>query len=123
VAEILYNEDNEELAYKNTNDLLKKHPDIQGIYVNSFNSMGVIRSLTEHKVAGKICLIVSDITDEIKAYLETGAIAATIFQNQYYQGYLGLRYLYQYMAENLQVEDTIYIKPEVVFRTNMSFYE
>jgi LacI family transcriptional regulator len=123
VAAILYNEDNEELAYKNTNSLLKKHSDIQGIYVNSFNSMGVIRSLTEHGMAGKVCLIASDITDEIKKYLDTGFIAATIFQNQYYQGYLGLRYLYQYIAENLQVEDTIYVKPEVVFRSNMSFYE
>jgi LacI family transcriptional regulator len=122
VIAVIYNHDNEETAYMQTKELLYEHPGIRGIYVNSYNSSGVIRAVTEQGMAGKICLITSDINDELRNCLEQGTVSATIFQNQYRQGQLGLRYLYHHIAENLQVDDTISIKPEVIFRSNMAHY-
>jgi ABC-type sugar transport system substrate-binding protein len=107
----------------NTNKLLREHPDIRGIYVNSYNSEGVIRSVREQGLAGKICLITSDLNDHLRKCLEEGTVSATIFQNQYRQGRLGLLYLYKYITENLEVEDTIRINPEVIFRSNMALYD
>jgi LacI family transcriptional regulator len=122
LAAVVYNKDKEELAYTNTNKLLHDHPDIKGIYVNSYNSSGVIRSITEHGLAGKIFLITSDINTEIRHCLKNGAVSATIFQNQYMQGLMGLRYLYRSISENIPLEDTILINPELVFRSNMLLY-
>jgi LacI family transcriptional regulator len=120
---ILYNEDEEELSYNNTNKLLQEHPDIKGIYVNSFNSSGVIRSVIEHGLGGKICLITSDINDEIRRCLVNGIVSATIFQNQYNQGLMGMKYLYRSISENLPVDDTILLNPEIIFRSNMDLYK
>jgi LacI family transcriptional regulator len=122
LAAVMYNEDKEKLAYTNTNKLLKEHPDIKGIYVNSYNSKGVIRAITAQGLAGKICLITSDINSEIRRCLEQGIVMATIFQNQYRQGRLGLRYLYQSISENEPVDDTVLINPEIIFRSNLSLY-
>jgi ABC-type sugar transport system substrate-binding protein len=119
----LYNKDNEQVAYSNTNILLKQHPDIMGIYVNSHNSSGVIRSVREHGLGGKVILITSDINDELCKCLEDGTVTATVFQNQYRQGRLALRYLYQHISENLEIEDTITVNPELIFRSNMHRYQ
>jgi LacI family transcriptional regulator len=122
VAAVLYNHEVEELGYLNTRKILQKHPDIRGIYVNSYNSQGVIRAVVEMGMGGKILLITSDINSCLRQCLEEGVVSATIFQNQYRQGRLGLRYLYRHITENLEVEDTIRINPEIIFRSNMALY-
>jgi LacI family transcriptional regulator len=120
---IIYNKDDEETAYANTNAILDTHSEIQGIYVNSYNSRGVIRSIRDHNLGGKIVLITSDINDELCGCLANGIVSATIYQNQYRQGRLGLKYLYQCISENKSIEDTITINPEIIFRSNMHRYQ
>ena len=44
LVDIFYHYDHEGISYEMTNALLERHPDLGGIYVNSFNSRGVIRS-------------------------------------------------------------------------------
>jgi LacI family transcriptional regulator len=122
VVAVLYNHEVEELAYQNTRKVLQKHPDIRGIYVNSYNSRGVVRAVVELGMGGEILLVTSDINSYLRQCLEEGIVSATIFQNQYRQGRLGLRYLYRHITENLEVEDTIRINPEVIFRSNMALY-
>jgi LacI family transcriptional regulator len=124
VIATLYNRDTRQVAYANTNALLEKHPEVQGIYVNSYNSGGVIRSVREHGLSGKIVLITSDINEELAACLMDGTVSATIYQNQYRQGRLGLRYLYQYISENQKkIEDIISVNPEVIFKSNINRYQ
>jgi LacI family transcriptional regulator len=122
VITTLYNRDTRKAAYENTNTLLDEHPELQGIYVNSYNSSGVIRSVREHGLSGKIVLITSDINEELVACLMDGTVSATIYQNQYRQGRLGLRYLYQYISENQKVDDIISVNPEVIFKSNINRY-
>ncbi|MDR2048539.1 MAG: LacI family DNA-binding transcriptional regulator, partial [Treponema sp.] len=119
----LYNRDTRKLAYMNTNALLEEHPELQGIYVNSYNSSGVIRSVREHGLSGKIVLITSDINEELVACLMDGTVSATIYQNPYRQGRLGLRYLYQHISENRKIDDVISVNPEVIFKSNINRYQ
>jgi len=123
IREVCYNRDSHEAAYRQTKEMIKKQPSIKGIYINSFNYSGVIEAVTDLGLAGKISIITSDISGKIKEYLAEGTVAATIFQNQYQQGQLGLRYLYRYVAENVVPEDMMAIKPEAVFISNINFYE
>ena len=123
VQSVYYNKDNPLLAYQQTLTLLKRKPSIAGIYVNTANSPGVIKAILELGLGKKISLITSDLTKTIKNYIKTGVITATIFQNQYEQGRLGLLYLYRYIAEGMKVDDTVYVKPEIVLKANLNYYE
>jgi LacI family transcriptional regulator len=123
ITEVYYNMDNVQHAYTATNDLLDKNPDIGGIYVNSFNSSGVLKSIVEHGLGGKITVVASDIFDELRNYIEQGIVIASIFQDQYTQGKIGLRMLYQSIAEDVDVDDTVLINPQIILRSNMGLYK
>ena len=123
LRKICYNQDSHEVAYRQTKVLLEENPDIKGMYINSFNSPGVIEAVRDAGLDGKICIIASDISAELKDCLAKGVVMATIFQNQYRQGQLGLRYLYRAITENAEPEEMIIIKPEAVFNSNMHLYE
>jgi LacI family transcriptional regulator len=123
LRKICYNQDSHDLAYRQTKALLEENPDIKGIYINSFNSLGVVEAVRDAGLDGDICIVASDISAQIKEYLAKGVVTATIFQNQYRQGQLGLRYLYRAVAENAAPDEMTIIKPEAVFNSNMHFYE
>lgn len=122
VACVYFNYDSEQIAYQETNRVLEEFPNIGGIYVNSFNSVSVIRSIKEHGLAGKIRVITSDIYDELRQNIDEGIVNASIFQDQYTQGRLGLRLLYQTIAENLDVEERTLISPQIILRSNMELF-
>ena len=123
VVNVLYNKDDNEIAYRHTNKLLKNHPDLKGIYVDTFASSGVIRSVVKNGKAGRIFLITSDINDEIRECLENGTVSASIFQDQYRQGRYALRYLYDYITSHQKIDDVTYIYPQIIVRSNMAFYK
>jgi LacI family transcriptional regulator len=122
VVKILYNRDNNEIAFKNTGKLLKEHPDLDGIYICTFASSGVIRSVVKNGKAGRMCLVTSDINDEIRESLENGTVKASIFQDQFRQGRYGLRYLYDYITSNQKIDDVTYIYPQIILKSNMALY-
>lgn len=119
---ICYNYDNEEIAYENTLRLLDARPDLGAIYINSYNSSGVIRAVREKGMAGKLLLITSDINDELRACIQDGTVTASIFQNQYEQGRLGLHRLFNALAKDEVVEDTIAIDPQIIFSSNLELF-
>ncbi|MGI6162172.1 MAG: substrate-binding domain-containing protein [Christensenellales bacterium] len=123
LAEIYYNFDNVQYAYSETNAILDKYPDLGGIYVNSFNSSGVLKSVEERGLGGRITIVTSDIYDELRRYIERGVVTASIFQDQYTQGKMGLKMLYQSIAEDLEVKDTTLINPQIILRSNMKLYK
>lgn len=122
VACVYNNYDSAHIAYEETNRVLEEYPDLGGIYVNSFNSVGVIRSIKEHGLGGKICVITSDIYDELRQNINSGIVTASIFQDQFTQGRLGLRLLYQSIAESIEVCDRTLISPQVIMRSNMELF-
>ena len=119
---ICYNIDNADVAYASTCQLLDDCPDLGAIYVNSFNSSGVLRAVRERGLAGKILMITSDISEELRACIRDGVVTATIFQNQYEQGKRGLHMLYQALANNEPVHGNIMIDPQIVMRSNLDLF-
>ena len=96
---------------------------MKGIYVGTFASSGVIRSVNKHGKAGRICLVTSDINDEIRECLDKGIVSASIFQDQYRQGRYALRYLYDYIESHQKIDDVTYIYPQIIMRSNMALYK
>lgn len=122
LATVYYNYDSPQRAYTETNRVLEEHRNLGAIYVNSYNSAGVIQSVREHGLSGKICIITSDVYPGLDDALNDGTVIASIFQDQYSQGRLGLRYLYQTIAEGLKTEDTIRVKTQIVMRSNVELF-
>lgn len=119
---VLYNGDNARTAYESTLQALDAHPDLGAIYVNSFNSSGVIRAVQERGLAGKIMLVTSDINDELRACIRSGVVAASIFQNQYEQGRRGLHLLYQALANQVEVAEFNTVDPQIILSSNLELF-
>ena len=122
IAEVAYNHDNAEIAYASTARILREHADLGGVYVNSFNYTGVIRAVRESGRAGEVLIIASDICEELKELIREGTVVASIFQNQYEQGRLGLHRMYEALADDAPVEDVICIDPQIVMYSNITLY-
>lgn len=119
---IQYNMDNEDIAYESTCRLLDAFPNLGAIYINSFNYRGVIHAVRERGKAGSLLLITSDISNELRGLIEDGIVSASIFQNQYEQGRLGLHRLYHALDGGESVEDTISIDPQIILSSNLSLF-
>lgn len=119
---VYYNQDNEDVAYRETLRLLDLHPDLGAIYINSFNFSGVIRAVQEKGRAGEIVLITSDISNELRSLIAKGVVAASIFQNQYEQGRRGLHRLYHSLDSRDVAEEIIKIDPQIVLASNLSLF-
>jgi ABC-type sugar transport system substrate-binding protein len=122
LARICYNMDNEDIAYESTCRLLDEIPDLGAIYINSFNYRGVIHAVQERGRAGKILLITSDISSELRKLIECGIVSASIFQNQYEQGRRGLHSLYHALDTAETGEEIIAIDPQIIMSSNLSLF-
>lgn len=122
LCSICYNMDNEDIAYEGTCRLLEAVPDLGAIYINSFNYRGVIHAVQEKGMAGKMLLITSDISNELRRLIEGGIVAASIFQNQYEQGRRGLHSLYHALDTSETAEELIAIDPQIILNSNLSLF-
>lgn len=111
-------------AYILAERLVKEHPDIDGIYLATANSVTFCNRLTELGYAGKIKLIASDIFPKMVEFIKSGLVFATIFQNPFNQGRLATRYLFEYLVEGREFEkDDILLDPQIVLKSNLELYE
>lgn len=122
LCDVLYNGDNVQTAYESTLQALDEHPDLGAIYVNSFNSSGVIRAVKEKGLAGQVMLVASDINDELRACIRSGAVAASIFQNQYEQGHRGLHMLYRALANGEEIPEFNAVDPQIILSSNLELF-
>ena len=122
LARICYNMDNENIAYEGTCSLLDEIPDLGAIYINSFNYRGVIHAVQEKGMTGKVLLITSDISNELRSLIENGIVSASIFQNQYEQGRRGLHSLHQALDTAEIMQEIIAIDPQIIMNSNLSLF-
>lgn len=75
-----------------TEDTFDLYPKLAGIFaVNESAAVGAARALVKLKQAQKIKLVGFDSSLQEIAFLESGVIAATVVQNPFTMGYLGVR--------------------------------
>ena len=65
ILKIYENLDDDSLAYENADRLLKEHPQVEGIYINSANSSSVCQRVIEKGLAGKIKIVASDAIPDV----------------------------------------------------------
>lgn len=114
--------DSKDAAYDATIQTLREHPYLAGIYVDSFNSFGVIEAVKDMGMERKLTLITSDISENLRAHISQGIVQATICQNQFEQGRMGLEHLFWYIMEGTIESSTILLPPQLVLNSNIELY-
>ncbi len=92
IEETWFSEGKEDIAYAQTLDILKKHPDVAGIFgANEKTVIGIARAIEDLGLNGKIKLVGFDGNQEEVMFIEKGVIDAVMVQRPFNMGYLGVR--------------------------------
>lgn len=102
VLDTKYCHENDQEAEMIISDILKEHPDVDGIYMTSHGEGGVCRGLIKQQKNGKIKMIASDFSEETYHYLREGIIHLLIGQDGQIQGYEPTMILYRMLFNNEQ---------------------
>lgn len=97
--------------------------DIDGIYVSSANSIPICEYLEKHNLAGKVALVTSDTFEQLNAYIRSGVVSATIYQDPFRQGKNAFTNLYRHIVENAEIPHILQSNPQIVMRSNLSLFE
>jgi LacI family transcriptional regulator len=109
-------------AYQVTLALLKRKPRPIGIYVNTANSVPVLRALEEKGMWGRVELITTDLFAELVPLIESGKILATLHQRPFTQGKLAFETLCRFLLEGVQPEPVTRLAPHIILRSNLPLF-
>jgi LacI family transcriptional regulator len=121
VAVIEGHEDEEE-SFQKTLDLLRRTPELGGIYVNTVNCLPVCLALGAWDLEGKVKLITSDLFAEMSPYFEKGTIAASIYHQPHRQGQIVVRLIADHLISKASFPPVIRLSPAVVMLSNLRLF-
>jgi len=78
VVDTLINLETAEITHEATVELLQRHPDLVGFYVCGGGMEGAISAIREEKLAGKLAVVVNELTPDSKAALADDVVTAVI---------------------------------------------
>lgn len=99
--------------------ILKSHPNLGGIYINTANSAPVIQALEQSGRLGKTQVIATDLFPEMAQWIELGQIFATLHQRPFTQGRIAFETLSGYLVSGASAKHTIRLAPHIVLRSNL----
>jgi LacI family transcriptional regulator len=78
VLDTLVNLETRQITHEATLDLLHRHPDLTGFYVAGGGMEGAISAIREEKLAGKLNIIVNELTPDSRAALADDIVMMAI---------------------------------------------
>jgi LacI family transcriptional regulator len=109
-------------AYRATLELLRRKSKPIGIYINTANSVPVLRAIEENGMWGRVRLITTDLFNELVPLIESGKILATLYQRPFTQGKLAFETLCRYLVEGIQPEPITRLAPHIILRSNLPLF-
>jgi ribose transport system substrate-binding protein len=107
------------LCGEQTRKIIAEHEQIDGIIaLNAISSLGVANEIQGLGLAGKVKVITFDNTPEDIEFLQEGIIQATIIQNPFSMGYLGVKYAAE-ANEGKKVPESVDTGTKVIDQENM----
>ncbi len=98
---------------------MESNPLLNGVYISTVGRRGVYRALKRLGVAGKVHVVVHDLTQDNLDMIKDGVVDFAIGQDVKTQGTLPLRLLYQYLTKHQTPERRIYTTNiDIKFRYN-----
>ncbi|MBC8611814.1 LacI family DNA-binding transcriptional regulator [Massilimaliae timonensis] len=112
------NEDDSEISYEKTKMILTKYQNLDYLCILGAGISGSIQAIKEKK-GGKVPkLLVYDLIEDVKQALNEKIVKATVTQEPFQQGYLGVQTMARYLAFGQYPEsDVIYTELAVIIST------
>jgi LacI family transcriptional regulator len=100
IVDLQRNDDNNELSFIVTKNLLKQHPQLDGICFLGAGVTGGLKAISEIGTKTNFKVITYDLSVGVKLGLANNQIAASILQEPYRQGYEGTQIMGKYLLFN-----------------------
>ncbi|MCL6558978.1 MAG: substrate-binding domain-containing protein [Firmicutes bacterium] len=113
----------ESLAESLTRKIIGENGDIDAfVCLNAYGVVGTARAIKHMNLAGKVKIIGFDSTPEEVSFIEKGVVQATVIQNPFSMGYLGVKNAVD-AINGLSVPQYINTGSKVIDKNNMYFPE
>ena len=122
IAAVVEAHDDEVEAYEKCRDVLASTPDVAGVYVSTANSMPVMRALDDQALSGRVAVITTDLFPALAPLIESGRVAATIYQRPWVQGQIAFQAIYKFLVEGVTPPPVNRLSPHVVMRSNLKLF-
>ena len=122
IIKVIEDHQDEDESFQKTFELLRRTPNLAGIYVNTVNCLPVCRALGACRVSGKAKLIATDLFAEMSPYLQKGTITASIYQHPHRQGEIAVRLMTDHLTNKVNFPPKVHLSPTVVMASNVHLY-
>lgn len=109
-------------TYQKCAHLLKSQPALAGIYVSTANCLPVCQAIRDASVGGRVQVIATDLFTDAVPWLESGVIAACIYQHPYVQGQTAISVLVDHFMRGVPLPGVHYLNPSIVLRANVRLF-
>lgn len=109
-------------AFRGAAALIKKHPELRGLYISTANSLPVLRALEESGRLGKVHVIATDLYPELVPHIEAGNVLASLYQRPYAQGKAAFEMLLSFLTTGAAPRQIIRLAPHIILRSNLSLF-
>ena len=109
-------------AYDATLKLISRRPRPEGIYINTANSLPVLRALEESKLLDQLQIITTDLYAELVPFIERGKVLASLYQRPYTQGKTAFEILVRFLTHQIAPEHATRLAPHIILRSNLSLF-
>lgn len=116
ILDIKYDYDDDWVAEKIVEEMIKKEPELAGIYLCASGVEGACKVLEKRELTGKIKVVCNDLTEKNREYLKQGTIQFLLGQNAYIQGYEPVMTLFRKLLDGVEPEEE-YHYTEIVIKT------
>ncbi|MDR3551988.1 MAG: LacI family DNA-binding transcriptional regulator [Clostridia bacterium] len=123
VKGIYETQDDKEVAYYLARKVINEIPDLGGIYVSSYNSVGVCNCIEDMNKKDDIIVIGQDIYPELVKKLNSGSLRATLFQDQFNQARTAALKIFDYITGTIDSIGDILVTPHIVLKSNLECYD
>ena len=114
--------DDEREGHRRAIALLRAHPDLQGMYVSTVNSLPVLHAAEERRRLAGLTIVTTDLFPGLVPWIRDGKVAATVYQRPVNQGRLALQALYHYLLDGTRPPSNIHVVPHLVMRSNLDLF-
>jgi LacI family transcriptional regulator len=122
IAAVIEGHEDEEESFHKTLALLRRMPELAGIYVNTVNCLPVCRALETARLEGKVKLITTDLFLQMSSYFQRGTIAASIYHQPHRQGQMAVRVMTDNLISKIKFPPTVPLSPAVVMLSNLHLF-
>ncbi len=122
VISVIEGHEDEDESFQKTFDLLRRVPNIAGLYVNTVNCLPVCRALGARGLAGKLKLITTDLFFEMASYFHKGTITASIYQHPHRQGQIAVHLMADHLTNKVPLPPASHLSPGVVMSSNLNLF-